>query len=69
MLIELNHSHMKKFRIVYQFNHSKMGFQNSITIEAKDEIKALIEAKEKVATTYHMQPIKKFTFGDPIQLL
>lgn len=53
---------MKKFTIIYQFNHSRMGFQNEITVDALDYIRAEIEAKRKICICYGEKMLKRFTF-------
>jgi hypothetical protein len=58
---------MKQYRIIYSFNHSKMGFNNSITLEALNVDQALEQAKKEVAMVYGTAMLKKFSFKpDPV---
>lgn len=52
----------EKFTIVYNFNHSKMGFNNSITVEAISREQAIEKAKKEVAMVYGTDMLKKFSF-------
>ncbi len=52
----------KNYTIIYSFNHSKMGFQNEITISSIDESKALEMAKNEVSAAYGSKMLNKFTF-------
>ena len=52
----------KKYRIIYSFNHSKMGFQNSITVTSINVDLALIEAKKQVIEVYGSKMLKNFSF-------
>lgn len=58
-----------KYRIDYFFNHSTMGFSNSVTVMASDETQATQLAKQAVADTYGMiwkgQLEKRFTYNKP----
>lgn len=53
---------MKYITVIYQFNHSKMGFQNSITVDALDNNHALEQAKTAVSETYGSKMLKRFSF-------
>jgi hypothetical protein len=53
---------MKKYIVVYTFHHSRMGFQNEITIETISENHALVAAMEDVAEVFGKSMIKRFTF-------
>ncbi len=48
--------------IIYQFNHSKMGFQNSVTVTAINDEQAIDKAKDEVSGVYGSGMLKKFTF-------
>lgn len=52
----------KKITITYEFNHSKMGFQNQITVEANCHEQAIEKAKKEVAMCYGSAMLKKFSF-------
>jgi len=57
----------KKYRILYSFNHSKMGFQNSITIIALNVDAAIKDAEKQVSEVYGSDMLKKFSFKpDPV---
>lgn len=51
-----------KFTIVYSFNHSRMGFNNSVTVEAMNYEQAVEKAKIEVSGVYGSSMLKKFTF-------
>lgn len=53
---------MKKYTVIYEFNHPKMGFQNSITLDANSPNEAIEKAKEEVSTTYGPKMLKRFSF-------
>jgi len=53
---------LKKYRILYTFNHSKMGFQNSITVIAFNVDEAIKEAEKQVSEVYGSGMLKKFSF-------
>lgn len=53
---------IQKFTVVYQFRHSKMGFQNSVTVEAINKEQALEKAKQEVSQCYGSAMLKRFTF-------
>lgn len=55
----------KKISITYFFNHSKMGFSNSVTVEAISIEDAMNKAKKEVAMCYGTAMLKKFTFKTP----
>jgi hypothetical protein len=60
-------SNFKKYRILYTFNHSKMGFQNSITITSLNVDMAIEEAKREVIGCYGSKMLQRFSFKpDPI---
>lgn len=57
----------KKYRILYNYNHSKMGFSNSITVEALNVDQALEKARHEVEMCYGTGMINKFSFKpDPV---
>ena len=55
-------SNFKLYRIIYSFNHSKMGFNNSITVEALNVDYAINEAKRQVSEVYGSKMLKRFSF-------
>lgn len=55
-------TNFRLYRVLYNFHHSKMGFQNSITCEALSEDHALVDAMEQVKEVYGSRLFKKFTF-------
>jgi len=54
----------KEFKILYNFNHSKFGFQNQITVYAKDLDSAIEKARQACLETYGEKMVKKFTFKE-----
>lgn len=52
---------MKKYKIIYTFNHPKMGFQNSITVIAQSVDEAIERARCAVRETYR-EMSNKFSF-------
>ncbi len=61
-------NNMKKITVVYEFKHSKMGFQNSITVDANDNESAIEKAKEAVSEVYGSDMLKKFSFNVPAKM-
>jgi hypothetical protein len=53
---------IKKVAVVYSFNHSKMGFNNQITVEAVNDEQAIEKAKNEVAGVYGTAMLKRFSF-------
>lgn len=53
---------MKQYRIIYSFHHSKMGFNNSITVEAISVDHAIENAKREVSMAYGKDMLKRFSF-------
>ena len=53
------------YTVVYQFRHSSMGFQNSITVEALNAKEATIKASAAVAECYGSKMLKRFSFKEP----
>lgn len=57
----------KQYRILYYFNHSKMGFQNSITITALNVDDAIKDAEKQVSEVYGSKMLPRFSFKpDPL---
>ena len=56
---------MKKHVIVYQFNSSKFGFQNQITVEANNTEQAILKAKNECSQCYGNRMINRFSFQNP----
>jgi hypothetical protein len=52
----------KKYRILYTFNHSKMGFQNSITVIALNVDMALKDVETQVSEVYGSKMLPRFSF-------
>lgn len=59
---------MKKYRVIYTFNHSTHGFQNSVTVDAITPTKAAEIASNEVVNVYGSKMLKRFTFKEPVQL-
>lgn len=58
---------LKKYRIIYSFNHSRMGFNNSVTVDAFSIEHAIGLAKIEVAGVYGSGMLNRFSFKpDPI---
>lgn len=53
---------LQSFTIAYTFNHSKMGFNNSITVDALNKEQAIEKAKKEVSMCYGSDMLKKFSF-------
>lgn len=53
---------LKKYTIIYNFNHSKMGFNNSMTLDAFSIEHAIGLAKIEVAGVYGSDMLKRFSF-------
>lgn len=57
----------KKYRILYSFNHPKMGFQNSLTVTALNVDDAIADAKKQVSEVYGSEMLRRFSFKpDPV---
>ena len=52
----------KKVTVIYTFNNSKFGFNNSITVDAINDQQAIDKAKYEVAGCYGSSMLKKFSF-------
>lgn len=52
------------YRVTYFFNHSKMGFSNSVTVNAMNIELAIEQAKKEVAGCYGSKMFNKFSFGN-----
>lgn len=53
---------LNRFRVTYQFNNSKFGFQNSITVNAFNEDHAIDNAKKEVSDCYGSKMLRRFSF-------
>jgi len=53
---------MKKYTIIYNFNHSKMGFNNSITVIALNVDAAIEDVKRQVSEVYGKKMLPRFSF-------
>lgn len=59
---------MKKYRIIYTFHHSTMGFQNSITVYNISVDYAIEQAKTELIKTFGENMAKRFTLKpDPTE--
>lgn len=58
-------SNFKIYRVVYTFKHSKMGFNNSITVEALNPEHAKENAKQQVSECYGSKMLSRFSFNEP----
>ena len=60
-------TNFKRYRILYNFNHSRMGFQNSITVEALNVDLAIQDVKRQVSEVYGNKMLQRFSFKpDPV---
>jgi len=58
---------LKKYRIIYNLNHSTMGFNNSLTVDAFTVDEAIEKVKNEVAGVYGSAMLKRFSFKpDPL---
>jgi hypothetical protein len=53
---------IKKVTIIYTFNNSKFGFNNSITVEAINDDQALDKARYEVSGAYGSKMLPRFSF-------
>jgi hypothetical protein len=53
------------YTVIYEFKHSKMGFQNSITVCALNPEMALNNAKSEVSGCYGLKMLPRFAFKEP----
>jgi hypothetical protein len=53
---------IKKVTVLYNFNDSKMGFKNSVTVEAINDEQAIDKAKNEVAGVYGSSMLNEITF-------
>ena len=60
-LINLS-SEFSIYKVVYTFNHSKMGFNNQISIEARNIEEAIEKAKIEVSNVYGSKMPNRFSF-------
>ena len=58
-------SNFKLYRVVYTFKHSKMGFNNSISVEALNPEHAKENAKREVSQCYGSKMLPRFVFSEP----
>lgn len=56
------HIKLQSFTITYTFNHSKMGFNNTITLDALNKDQAIEKAKKEIEMCYGSSMLKKFSF-------
>lgn len=56
---------MNTYTVIYQFSHSKFGFNNSVTVKAINSQKALEKAKQEVSACYGSDMLKRFSFKEP----
>jgi hypothetical protein len=55
----------RDYTVVYYFNHSKMGFSNSVTVNAISTDDATNKAIKAVSDCYGSTMLKQFTFKEP----
>jgi hypothetical protein len=55
----------RDYTVVYFFNHSKMGFSNSVTVNAISLEDASKKAIEAVSGCYGSGMLKRFSFKEP----
>ena len=55
-------SEFRLIKVIYEFRHSKMGFQNQITIEARTPEEAIEGAKREIAQCYGSKMSPRFTY-------
>lgn len=53
---------LKLYRIFYTFHHSKVGFQNSITVSALNVDAAIENVKRKLSEVYGSKMLERFSF-------
>ena len=53
---------IKKVTVIYTFKHSRMGFNNSITVEAISDEHAIDNARREVSGAYGSKMLNRFTF-------
>ncbi len=58
----IKNSSFSKYQVTYFFNHSKMGFSNSVTVEALSIDHAIENAKQAVKDCYGSKMLPRFTF-------
>ncbi len=54
---------LHKITVVYTFNNSKFGFNNSITLDAMNNDHAIELAQHEVAGVYGSKMLKRFSFS------
>jgi len=59
---DLTNSEFKRIPILYNFRHSKMGFQNQVTVTARNNEEAIEAAKREVSEVYGSKMLPRFTF-------
>jgi len=52
----------KPFQVIYSFMHSRMGFQNQVTVQAIGDEDAINKARHEVAMCYGSGMLKNFKF-------
>jgi hypothetical protein len=58
---------LKKYRILYNFSHSTMGFENSCTVTAFTVDAAIEDVKKQVSEVYGSKMLPRFSFKpDPV---
>jgi hypothetical protein len=53
---------MKHRTVIYEFKHSKMGFQNEVTVDSLNEEHAIENAKQEVAKIFGKGMLQRFIF-------
>ena len=59
-----------RFRVTYFYNHPRIGFSNSITVDALDEEQAKEKAVKEISMCYGSDMLKRFniTTATPVRL-
>jgi hypothetical protein len=63
---DLSNSEFSYYTVVYNFKHSRMGFQNSVTVIALNAAQATELAKNEVSGAYGSKMLPRFTFAPPV---
>ena len=59
---DLTNSEFKLMKVIYQFRHSRMGFENQVTVTARNEEEAITAAKNEISAAYGSKMLPRFTF-------
>ncbi len=53
---------LRRVKVIYEFRHSKMGFQNQVTVDAISDNHAIENASREVSEVYGSKMLPRFTF-------